>query len=205
MLCCVWCLLLLCWVVVCCVCSRGCCCGVGGGGGVCWIYCGCVFIFWLSLAPMLNAADFFCCTHTHTQMQTQMYTESLTRLLTLAPTHHRHHNSTHRLVVFFVSQPTTSKTQQRSKTQHKNTQINGVQFCDAVVKNKHPPWYPPRNGEDLGVRVHNTLTEGSRGDLEPLIAGRGRCDFVFASAFCFCFCFFASAFAFAFACCAGLS
>ena len=37
-------------------------------------------------------------------------------------------------------------------------------------KTVHPPWYPSQAGQDLGLRVHNTLTETT----VPFIPGRGK-------------------------------
>jgi len=39
-------------------------------------------------------------------------------------------------------------------------------------KTEHPPWYPSQAGVDVGLRVHNTLTDQS--DPVPFIPGRGR-------------------------------
>jgi len=39
-------------------------------------------------------------------------------------------------------------------------------------KTEHPPWYPSQGGVDVGLRVHNTLTDQS--DPVPFVPGRGR-------------------------------
>ena len=39
-------------------------------------------------------------------------------------------------------------------------------------KTVHPPWYPSQGGVDVGLRVHNTLTDQS--DPVPFVPGRGR-------------------------------
>lgn len=49
-----------------------------------------------------------------------------------------------------------------------------LSFGEPVIskhdKTVHPPWYPSQIGEDLGLRVHNTLTETT----VPFVPGRGR-------------------------------
>mgnify|MGYP007125927303 FL=1 len=40
-------------------------------------------------------------------------------------------------------------------------------------KTEHPPWYPSQAGVDLGLRVHNTLTDQS--DPVPFVPGRDHC------------------------------
>eukprot|EP00300_Choanocystis_sp_HF-7_P023975 c25368_g1_i1.p1 GENE.c25368_g1_i1~~c25368_g1_i1.p1 ORF type:complete len:912 (-),score=266.71 c25368_g1_i1:40-2775(-) len=58
--------------------------------------------------------------------------------------------------------------------------IGDVEFGEVVEKHAHPPWYRPANGVDVGLRVHNTLTEPQRkgrplpSDLEPFVPGNGR-------------------------------
>jgi cysteinyl-tRNA synthetase len=48
----------------------------------------------------------------------------------------------------------------------------GEPIISKKEKTEHPPWYPSQAGEDLGLRVHNTLTDQS--DLMPFVPGRGR-------------------------------
>ena len=49
-----------------------------------------------------------------------------------------------------------------------------VPSCDAATyttsAGRHPPWYPPAAGEDLGLKVHNSLTS----TLVPFIPAVGR-------------------------------
>ncbi len=51
-----------------------------------------------------------------------------------------------------------------------------LSFGEPVIskkeKTEHPPWYPSQAGVDVGLRVHNTLTDQS--DPIPFIPGRGR-------------------------------
>eukprot|EP00298_Acanthocystis_sp_HF-20_P015975 c21337_g2_i1.p1 GENE.c21337_g2_i1~~c21337_g2_i1.p1 ORF type:complete len:1000 (-),score=490.61 c21337_g2_i1:49-3048(-) len=63
-----------------------------------------------------------------------------------------------------------------SKNDGPLVQMGSNVFEEGVRKNKHPPWFKPKNGVDLGLLVHNTLTEASGGkqELEPFIPANGR-------------------------------
>ena len=41
--------------------------------------------------------------------------------------------------------------------------LGDLHFCEPVTKGPHPPWYSPADGQDKGLRVHNSLTN----ELEP--------------------------------------